>query len=190
MPRRAPTTDAAANWRLLLAIAELAGGVWSQLAREAAERLTRSGRRPSDGVQLLAALKAMLAESGKKEITSEFIVAELRKDPASIWADFNPRRPHFAAPGRISARRSTTSTPFRCTRPSARTSPVKAASSRVPPMHSRDITQRSNHPITSEAGEEAEGIDDQKHEAEDFVDEEDQAEGNTDEDCEEAAVIG
>jgi putative DNA primase/helicase len=79
---------AAANWHLLLAIAELAGAPWPKLAREAAERLTRGGRRPSDGVRLLAALKAMFA-GGVKEITSEKIVENLRGDPTSVWADFN-----------------------------------------------------------------------------------------------------
>jgi hypothetical protein len=78
---------AAANWKLLLAIAELAGEPWSERGREAAERLTRSGRRPSDGVWLLAAFKGMFAD--RKEITSEDVVAELRKDPTSIWADYN-----------------------------------------------------------------------------------------------------
>jgi chemotaxis protein histidine kinase CheA len=79
---------AAANWSLLLAIAALAGGPWPQRAREAAERLTRSGRRPSDGVQLLAAFKAV-STTGKTEVTSEAIVVELRKDPTAIWADYN-----------------------------------------------------------------------------------------------------
>src|SRR5262249_19440419 len=79
---------AAANWKLLLAIAELAGGPWPERAGETAERLTRSGRRPSDGVRLLAAFKDMFAAS-RKEITSENVVAELRKDPTSIWADYN-----------------------------------------------------------------------------------------------------
>jgi hypothetical protein len=79
---------AAANWKLLLAIAELAGGPWPERATEAAERLTRSGRRPSDGVRLLAAFRDMFAAS-RKEITSENVVAELRKDPTSIWADYN-----------------------------------------------------------------------------------------------------
>jgi hypothetical protein len=78
---------AAANWKLLLAIAELAGGPWPARAREAAERLTRSGRRPSDGVRLLAAFKDMFA--GRQEITSEDVVTELRKDPTSIWVDYN-----------------------------------------------------------------------------------------------------
>ena len=77
----------AANWWLLLAIAELAGGEWPKRAREAAERLTRRGRRPSEGVQLLAAFKDIFA-TGRKEITSESVVAELHKDPTSIWAEY------------------------------------------------------------------------------------------------------
>jgi hypothetical protein len=80
---------AAANWKMLLAIAELASGSWPERAREAAERLSRSGRRPSDGVQLLAAFKAVFTETGTTEITSEAIVVELRKDPTAIWADYN-----------------------------------------------------------------------------------------------------
>ncbi len=49
----------AANWRLLLAIAELAGGTWPRQAREAAERLSRTARKPSWGVQLLQAFGAI-----------------------------------------------------------------------------------------------------------------------------------
>jgi len=78
---------AEANWKLLLAIAELAGGAWPQQAREAAERLSKSGRQPSAGVQLLAAIKAMF--EGKTELTSEAIVAGLRKDPTAVWVDYN-----------------------------------------------------------------------------------------------------
>jgi hypothetical protein len=78
----------AANWKLLLAIAERAGGPWLQRAREAAKRLSQSGRRPSDGVQLLAAIRTMF-EGGKTELTSEAIVAELRSDPTVIWVDYN-----------------------------------------------------------------------------------------------------
>jgi hypothetical protein len=80
---------AAMNWSLLLAIAELAGGDWPERAREAAERLTRKGRLPSDGVKLLAAIRAMFAESGKKVITSKAIVAELIKDPTDTWVAYS-----------------------------------------------------------------------------------------------------
>jgi putative DNA primase/helicase len=40
------TNRVAANWKLLLAIAELAGGNWPKHARDAAERLARTGRKP------------------------------------------------------------------------------------------------------------------------------------------------
>jgi putative DNA primase/helicase len=78
----------AANCKLLLAIAELAGGSWPQQAREAAERLSRSGRRPSDRVQLLAAFKAVFSE-GKTEIASADLTAKLTADPTSTWAGYN-----------------------------------------------------------------------------------------------------
>ena len=84
---------AAANWRLLLAIADLAGGPWPKQAREAAERLTRTGRRPSDGVQLLAALKETFTSSGRKEITSADVVARLTSDPTSIWVEYHHGSP-------------------------------------------------------------------------------------------------
>jgi putative DNA primase/helicase len=80
---------AAKNWHLLLAIAELAGGTWPQRSREAAERLSRSGRRPSDGVQLLAAFKQFFTESRQTTATSEEFVAYLLRDPTSIWVDHN-----------------------------------------------------------------------------------------------------
>jgi hypothetical protein len=80
---------AAMNWTLLLAIAELAGGEWPKRAREAAERLSRSGRQPSDGVKLLIATKKMFLSSGAKVLASERIVAELIKDPTDIWVDYN-----------------------------------------------------------------------------------------------------
>jgi putative DNA primase/helicase len=83
---------AAANWTLLLAIAEQAGGTWPEQARAAAERLSSTGRRPSDGVQLLAAFKLMFGSTGN-EITSEAVVAELKEDPTSVWVDYSRGSP-------------------------------------------------------------------------------------------------
>lgn len=77
----------AANWRLLLAIAELAGGTWSKQAREAAERLSRTMRKPSLGLQLLAAFRIMFA--CHKEVISEDVVAELNADPLGPWVEYN-----------------------------------------------------------------------------------------------------
>ncbi|MGO9682718.1 MAG: DUF3631 domain-containing protein, partial [Beijerinckiaceae bacterium] len=78
----------AANWRLLLAIAELAGGTRPRQAREAAERLSRTARRPSWGVQLLQGFGAIFA-TGRREITSQEVVDEITADPTSPWAEYN-----------------------------------------------------------------------------------------------------
>ena len=82
----------AANWRLMLAIAELAGGQWPERAREAAERLTRLGRKPSVGVTLLAELKK-IADTGKTIVTTKAFMTELLRDPFAQWADFNRGKP-------------------------------------------------------------------------------------------------
>lgn len=74
------------NWRLLLAVAELAGGQWPKKAREAAEHISRTARKPSLGLQLLAAMQKMFV--GRAEITSEEIVTQLRSDLDSIWVDY------------------------------------------------------------------------------------------------------
>ena len=80
---------AQANWKLLLAIAELAGGVWPQQAHEAAEQLNRSGRQPSDRVRLLAVLAASETFRKTGQITSEKVVAELCRNPLDIWVAYN-----------------------------------------------------------------------------------------------------
>ena len=83
----------AVNWKLLLGIADLAGDLWPQLAREAAERLNRSGRQPSDGVRLLAAIRGMFADSSNKnEITSEDAVVDLCRNQIDIWATYKGGR--------------------------------------------------------------------------------------------------
>lgn len=77
----------AMNWKLLIAIADLAGGAWPQRAREAAVALSRRGRQPSDRVQALAVLKQLLSQ--RKQIFSRDVIEELKKDPTSIWAAYN-----------------------------------------------------------------------------------------------------
>jgi hypothetical protein len=79
----------AKNWRPLFAIAELAGGDWPKRVREAAEHLSKKGRRPSAGVQLLAGFCAYFVENRAIEVTSEAIVPALAANPTSLWAGFN-----------------------------------------------------------------------------------------------------
>jgi Protein of unknown function (DUF3631) len=82
----------AANWKLLLAIAELAGE--DKRAREAAVRLSRKRRQVSDGLRLLAALQPMVTKVAKHEVlASAEIVKQLAANPDSEWCDFRNRGP-------------------------------------------------------------------------------------------------
>ncbi len=80
------------TWWLLFAIAELAGSVWPKQARQAAERLSRTSRTPSLGLQLLAAIRDMFAIGGM-EITSQQVVNELNADPDGIWREYRGKSP-------------------------------------------------------------------------------------------------
>ena len=82
-------------WRLLLLIAELAGGNWPKRARKAAERLSRSHPTPSWRRRLLETLAEMAAD-GRKYVPSESLIDELLGDPTSPWQEYENRR------GRIS----------------------------------------------------------------------------------------
>ena len=81
----------ARNWQLLLAIAELGGKVWSQQARDAAERLTRTRVEPS-WRQLLLQTVARLKADGNTWVYSKTLVAELTRDPTSPWVEYQGHR--------------------------------------------------------------------------------------------------
>ena len=77
------------NWELLLAIADLAGGDWPKLARDAALSLT--GAEIEDAtlkVQLLAAIKSVFEALAVDRVSSETLVAELVKDSDGPWAAY------------------------------------------------------------------------------------------------------
>jgi hypothetical protein len=78
---------AADNWTLQLAIAALAGGEWPHQAREAADRLSRTMRKPSWRQRLLAEFQVIFAS--RKYISSEEFVAAITADPLSIWREYN-----------------------------------------------------------------------------------------------------
>jgi hypothetical protein len=77
-----------ANWKLLLAIAELAGGNWPKQARDTAERLSRTTSKPSYGRQLLAAFRTMFV-GGCDKMTSAEVVAKLVADRDGVWCEYN-----------------------------------------------------------------------------------------------------
>jgi len=78
---------AADNWRPLLAIADLSGGEWPQLARQAC--LTLSGESPEEtlGVMLLADCRPAFGDAAV--IRSADLVQELTADPERPWAEYN-----------------------------------------------------------------------------------------------------
>jgi len=78
---------AADNWRPLLAIADLAGGEWPQLARQAC--LTLSGESPEEtlGVMLVADCRPAFGDDDV--IRSADLVAKLCADPERPWAEYN-----------------------------------------------------------------------------------------------------
>ena len=81
-----------ANWKLMLQIAQHAGGSWPEQARRSAIYLSRAPYEPSVGVQLLAILRSMLTKN-RTEITSEQVVQELLADPNSPWHEYRGRGP-------------------------------------------------------------------------------------------------
>jgi len=81
-----------ANWKLLLAVAELAGGEWVEAARKAAVKLTRQRREPSEGKRLLAATRDLFAAHGAV-LTSNEVQSSLTADGNGEWAEFRGRGP-------------------------------------------------------------------------------------------------
>jgi hypothetical protein len=97
-----PLEDRAADtWEPLIAVADLAGGPWPSRARAAAVALAAdqdSEARTSDGIRLLADLRAAFAALGNPDAaTTKDLLHALNADPEGPWAAL--------APGGITAKR-------------------------------------------------------------------------------------
>lgn len=82
---------AADNWRPLLAIADLASGEWSGLARQAALTLSGEAQESAVGVELLKDIR--LAFGDDEAIRSADLVAKLTADPERPWAEWKRGKP-------------------------------------------------------------------------------------------------
>jgi len=82
---------AADNWRPLLAIADLVGGHWPQLARQAACALTGAEQDGAVNVTLLSDIKTAFGDA--EVIRSADLVAKLTADPESPWAEYSRGKP-------------------------------------------------------------------------------------------------
>jgi Protein of unknown function (DUF3631)/CHC2 zinc finger len=83
------------NWRIQLAIADLAGGDWGDQARLAAAGLECASDTRTAGGRLLAALKLIFdqIEAGEDAIGSEELVNKLTADTSSEWAEWRAGKP-------------------------------------------------------------------------------------------------
>ncbi len=84
------------NWEPLLAIADVSGGAWPELARQAA--LCISGRSDEDstqstGVELLADIADIFDSTRRERITTADLIAALCADEERPWATYNRGRP-------------------------------------------------------------------------------------------------
>ena len=84
----------AANWHLLLAIAEAAGGEWPEKAREAAATLAKlkATLDASIGIQLLSDIRDAFG-SGTDRFFSSALIDKLIADPEGTWAGYNRGKP-------------------------------------------------------------------------------------------------
>ena len=80
----------ASNWKLLFAIADLAGADWAKRARQAAIKLSQQQAEPSQGRRLLAAVSEIIAN--RDVISSEELVKQLAGDPIAEWCEFGRGR--------------------------------------------------------------------------------------------------
>ena len=78
------------NWEPLLAIAETAGGVWPELARKAALKLSGSGEDGGTvGNELLADVREIFEEKRLTRISLADLLSELCSDDEKSWSTYN-----------------------------------------------------------------------------------------------------
>jgi putative DNA primase/helicase len=85
---------AADNWRPLFAVAEAVGGVWLELARAAAIRLSdrKSADHASVRVQLLSDIRDLFVQRGAERLSSSEITEALGILEGRAWQDWNKGR--------------------------------------------------------------------------------------------------
>jgi putative DNA primase/helicase len=79
------------NWKMLLAIADLAGTEWSKRARNAALGLESGRDEPSEAIRLFAALRDIWGDAAAR--SSKSLCEALAAHPSGEWADFRNKGP-------------------------------------------------------------------------------------------------
>jgi hypothetical protein len=83
---------AADNWRPLLAIADLAGGDWPKLARDAATALSAALSNETVGIMLLEDMRMLFADLAADKLASATICERLGKLEERPWPEFGKSR--------------------------------------------------------------------------------------------------
>jgi hypothetical protein len=82
------------NWKLLFAIADLAGGTWPKRVRAAAVKLTKQYYEPSVGRQCLSLFVELFLKSEYEGmVTSGWAQEQFTADPTSIWVNYRGKGP-------------------------------------------------------------------------------------------------
>jgi hypothetical protein len=83
------------NWEGLIALANLAGGHWPELARTAAIVLNRDRATADDnaGVTLLADLRVIFEETGETFLTTSMLLERLHTFDSSPWSEWRGGKP-------------------------------------------------------------------------------------------------
>lgn len=90
------------NWEPLLAIADVAGGNWPNMARHAAIKLSGSDDGGSVGNELLADIQEIIQGKRLTRISTADLIHELCADEEKSWATYNRGRP--ISPRQLSTR--------------------------------------------------------------------------------------
>jgi len=91
------------NWEPLLAIADVAGGEWPELARSAALKLSGSeSPTMTVGTELLADVKAAFETKQVDRLSTADLIETLCADPEAPWATYNRGKP--ISPRQVSRR--------------------------------------------------------------------------------------
>lgn len=91
------------NWEPLLAIADVAGGAWPDLARRAALKLSAGDEAVvSTGAELLCDIRDVFDHSGRDRLPSADLIRLLCEDEEAAWATYN--RGHPLSPRQLGKR--------------------------------------------------------------------------------------
>ena len=81
------------NWRHLIAIADVVGGIWSGRARKAAETLSAGRLEETAGIMLLSDVRDIFTERGINRISSADLAVALTQIETRPWPEWSKGKP-------------------------------------------------------------------------------------------------